>query len=199
MEGGREGTGGGPHHPAVVHRAFFAHLSELRGQQQEPWSQVPMCSAPVTVWPSQGHQPIGLTWVLPSNGHSWAAKASSFRARVSRKKSQKSPIHLRVGHRAPRASVPTGSVCFGVGCEWQRAQKKIDLKETDADFLINSSEAVLGWQAGSLIPRDPGSLCLVVPPLSIPHGPRWLLILQPSCPYSTQREGGSGKECSPSL
>lgn len=37
--------------------------------------------------------------------------------------------------------MPTGSVCFGVGCEWQKAQKKSDLKEINIDFLINSLEA----------------------------------------------------------
>lgn len=37
--------------------------------------------------------------------------------------------------------MPTGSLCFGVGREWQKAQKKSDLKETNADFLTNSLEA----------------------------------------------------------
>lgn len=83
-------------------------LSELQRQQQEPWSQAPSCSAPVTVWPSQGHQPIGLTWVLPSYEQSQAAKASSFRACASRKESQECslPCTLQGG---PQSSVIIGA------------------------------------------------------------------------------------------
>lgn len=71
-------------------------------------------------------------------GQSWVVKANSFRASVSRKKSQESPLpsHLKVGHKAPGSSVPTASLCFGVVCEWQRAQKKNDLNETDTDFSL---------------------------------------------------------------
>lgn len=47
---------------------------------------------------------------------SWVVKASSFRASVSRKMYQESPLpsHVKVGHRAPRSSVPTGPVCVGL-------------------------------------------------------------------------------------
>lgn len=44
---------------------------------------------------------------------SWVVKASSFRASVSRKMYQESPLpsQVKVGHRTPTSSLPTGSVC----------------------------------------------------------------------------------------
>lgn len=60
------------------------------------------------------------------------------------------------------------TVCFGVGCEWQRAQKKSDLKEINTDFLMNSLEARSpGLEMWLLDCRNLGSLCLVIPPFSL--------------------------------
>lgn len=103
-----------------------------------------------------------LRWAEPGE-----AKASSLRTSVSRKKSQESPLPC-IPQGGPWSSEIICANCFGVGCEWQRAPKKSDLKEKNTDFLINSLEADSpGLEMWLLDRRDLGSLCLLVPPFSL--------------------------------